>query len=1080
MENTFNLFTRRYTQQCAMSYGYNSSTDTFTDIKNNNGCAKEGSSLQKCHKSQGRKWVKIFRDTTGGGGIVHEQPTMQQKNVYYLRPCEWIRNNGQDENVKCNLFATDIVLLGSLDENNSQGIPQSFKKLVSSSFQMPDPLASTNMGIEGYLYGLEGEGSKCSNSGDEKVETKTSSFKNLVKWTEDKDYYEPNPYDNDEYAVTESAGIDWGFVGPNQKTGATNDIESLYFPGGHFLGVSCFNSQVNIKSCVNLSRVCEIGTLFSQRQVIRKYNTKEDTYSYLVPTGLISRDEINDGGFRNEFATMNYNGLRVKSSSESNIMKEYDFETINPINFNGELNDKISGRTEYNSNIGFKDDESGSVTGNTAYRRTIEENSKDYYRFRLGLHADGKVAARKKYLSASNDIVSLPQYENSFYFYFGLKNGSTALDRFNNEYFAECPSLNIFTPSVKIVSIENATTPCSNDGEVILQSNIEDIQLQLIKNGIDVTEQYIADKLSFKNLPIGKYTLYIKGYGIENIQKIFEIGYKVLNFTLNIQDFTEEHHYTKENFSIKGDVDVNTTGYFSISGINTTGMDKLYIQSKSDLNTHTLYGEQSIYDIQYKEGISGNINKCYVWSGNTEYTLYAMYPCGQRIFNLGTFTVKMPTDINILLGGKSFCSYKKMIKPLIDNNPNEIDYILDKWFEILLGDNERGIDKTGVELSEQDLIELKKSLFWTKSIGTFYDDSGLPKTGSIPYRITGSGAYTEYLFGSGEKIDTNTIYISDPGTKEEVIKNGYALELSTFYAPTEGVPSKDLTDYYFGYSKTNNKINFKYSVKDNMSMAPLNNKKLTLPSIYRPFFIQATFVRVNAKSCKCHFAIVNGITKNNSFNHIGINDMHLILTPITRETKDYGKHINDPNVNDIEKNYATATGFVAGVDINFYGMAFSDDAGNAIYEKYYNVNFLGDKNSIGKYYPYDSKIKYYGITSEQAEIIQNRTTPYYCEDGKNFVSYIKPTYEKNGLIYYNWTQNIWENLLSPYFISKQNMIDDNYNYEYIVGVFDSYYVDNDKCSREITTVSPRHINHITVFNVYTRQEFRDAVKAVIK
>ena len=32
----------------------------------------------------------------------------------------------------------------------------------------------------------------------------------------------------------------------------------------------------------------------------------------------------------------------------------------------------------------------------------------------------------------------MPVYENSFYFYFGLKDGSTAIDRLYNEYFSEC------------------------------------------------------------------------------------------------------------------------------------------------------------------------------------------------------------------------------------------------------------------------------------------------------------------------------------------------------------------------------------------------------------------------------------------------------------------------------------------------------------------------------------------------------------------------------------------------------------------------------------------------------------------
>ena len=42
--------------------------------------------------------------------------------------------------------------------------------------------------------------------------------------------------------------------------------EQLYYPGGHFLGLSCVNSQTNIKSCINLSRICEVGANMSQRK----------------------------------------------------------------------------------------------------------------------------------------------------------------------------------------------------------------------------------------------------------------------------------------------------------------------------------------------------------------------------------------------------------------------------------------------------------------------------------------------------------------------------------------------------------------------------------------------------------------------------------------------------------------------------------------------------------------------------------------------------------------------------------------------------------------------------------------------
>jgi hypothetical protein len=59
---------------------------------------------------------------------------------------------------------------------------------------------------------------------------------------------------------------------------------------------------------------------------------------------------------------------------------------------------------------------------------------------------------KQRYLIENGDKVSLPMYENSFYFYFGLKDGSTALDEFKKQFFSECESNNIAkTPTITVI-----------------------------------------------------------------------------------------------------------------------------------------------------------------------------------------------------------------------------------------------------------------------------------------------------------------------------------------------------------------------------------------------------------------------------------------------------------------------------------------------------------------------------------------------------------------------------------------------------------------------------------------------------
>lgn len=51
-----------------------------------------------------------------------------------------------------------------------------------------------------------------------------------------------------------------------------------------------------------------------------------------------------------------------------------------------------------------------------------------------------KTISKEEYNEYYNSILSFPIYENSFYFYFGLKDGNTAIDRLYTEYFSECNS----------------------------------------------------------------------------------------------------------------------------------------------------------------------------------------------------------------------------------------------------------------------------------------------------------------------------------------------------------------------------------------------------------------------------------------------------------------------------------------------------------------------------------------------------------------------------------------------------------------------------------------------------------------
>jgi hypothetical protein len=243
----------------------------------------------------------------------------------------------------------------------------------------------------------------------------------------------------------------------------------LYYPGGHFLGLSCTNSETNIKSCVNLKRICEVGATMSQRrEEVRGYTQEGDVkYRYYVPTGLISNVDIDGASFRAMFATLNHHPLNATERNETTGYKKYNFRFLRPDGFEGSLGSIVHlPNSPYNKKV--NDDETKRyITDETTFfermfmgawqrpddydpkeieyteRRTVEDQIDDYFMFRFGLDGFSNKEQRKHFLAKKGRGYIFPQYENSFYFYFGLKDGSTALDEFKKQFFSECESNNV-------------------------------------------------------------------------------------------------------------------------------------------------------------------------------------------------------------------------------------------------------------------------------------------------------------------------------------------------------------------------------------------------------------------------------------------------------------------------------------------------------------------------------------------------------------------------------------------------------------------------------------------------------------
>ena len=728
--------TRYYTQQCALAYSKVSGK--YTKIDGHNGCMKNNKSKsQNCHKNNGLKRYTIFgsgskKNTKGNGGAVHEKETMLNQFVYYFKPCEWRMTDGK----KTILFANDIVLLGSLNDCNLYGIPQAFKYLTSSSYIMPTNLALTNMDDDSYLYADE-DGTFCSPN---KSINETSDEQTLhqldTTFSATSKYYSTSPNENVTYGnaddpevlnyddtipLTEAAGISWNYTGPGQGTPSRDVTKSIYYPGGHFLGLSCVNSMTNIKSCVNLQRICEAGSTMSQRreEVKRVSYTSSNgesdiRYKYFVPTGLVAQDDINGKDFRSMFATMNQNRLLCNGKlDEKTGYPIYDFVYMRPNGFDGSLKDRIAKDSSYNTGVTITDESTWmkkvGVTDSEDYdkdektnteTRTIEDTSEDYYMFRLGLNSLDDKEQKSRFLADSGSKVALPQYENSFYFYFGLKDGSSALDEFNKQFFSTCKSKSIFMnmPSITAkevfdscdltfklkITIENMTSPAT-----LTIKNRTQNQTYLVGQGLNgkTTMKFTyPDDVNTGDVPplaltIGTYEIEVTDSENQTATETVSVGLNSVRINTETKEFEFKTNNLESDEIIKNAKDSNC-GYIKYED-NILVWDE---EAKTYLPKNISEDEWGLIIVDNEGNYAKTINyvipdvctgttdytsvssiddKFYLWKADEEYDLYLVHICNGQYYSVYYTTYKIGgiDNYDLYLGSK-YLPYSTKLKSL--------------------------------------------------------------------------------------------------------------------------------------------------------------------------------------------------------------------------------------------------------------------------------------------------------------------------------------------------------------------------------------------------------------------------------
>ena len=489
----------------------------YTIIERNGDCGKNNS---RCHET--KTGVPV------GTGLILTRRTMLDQTVYYYKAAEY---NETDKDVTL-LFATDIVLLGSLNDCDLDGIPQFYRSLEPTTYNMPSDILFTDTQI-------------AINDSGEAIVLDYSTF-------------------------TEATGADWGNLNSYDECGKMGKDDD----GGLFYGIGCNTIEMKPKTVLNLSRICEYGVTIDNQKFIPtlsklKGSGEDDDSAYekLIPDGFISYDELYNHDERSMFATLNGNRLRTVMNKENGLPR-YDLRHYYIDNFDGGLSEIMV------------NDLAGCDKFSYRHNDKLERLSKDYYLFRMG---------EKPYFynATSDSNHRFPRFENSFYFYFGLKHGKTAIEKFNSKFFAECSStvgdalkIGIKTsandwcaelsvnPNDKKGFVKIDATGIATPYDIIINSRNDatfsreyydqtDEKVIITTQGKPEDYSYIKDENGNEvkdNLPNGDYDLTLIDADGEMTVTTFSIGVNKLSFNISSVAFTVPNNQKSQDFEHAKDI----------------------------------------------------------------------------------------------------------------------------------------------------------------------------------------------------------------------------------------------------------------------------------------------------------------------------------------------------------------------------------------------------------------------------------------------------------------------------------------------------------------------------------------------
>ena len=373
----------------------------------------------KWHKS--RKASIWFKN-----GLIKPVENNDGLTAYYYVAYQPRRDNNQNiPDVKksknsfqlARLFATDIILLGNLNESNLYGIPQLFNNIPSTTSNIP-PIATIEQATD--------------DGAEENPENDLADAK------------------ADEGGRVITTGMDWGYSGSD---------DTPIYKKGLFLDLACLYADTKAKACINVERLSELGVSLDMSYKM-EYGRGSDIVEGVIDSdGFVNKFELNDNDARAMFATLNHIGFipqdyqTDKEMYETQVIDENTgylvpkFKYTYPVDFDGRMQP-------------IMDDYENGFT-----QPLFDTRDESYVTFRLGAESTGDFDVpgehgRIRHFYYTNEGWEMPLYNNSFYFYFGINKGNTAMDKFYSKFIAPCTKDDIKPFNIDIRTQGNVECRC--------------------------------------------------------------------------------------------------------------------------------------------------------------------------------------------------------------------------------------------------------------------------------------------------------------------------------------------------------------------------------------------------------------------------------------------------------------------------------------------------------------------------------------------------------------------------------------------------------------------------------------------